>query len=281
MKQDYSNQELQVKAIEYRKALLKYIKIANAGHTGGDLSCIDILNVLYNDILNVSPSSINDPKRDRYIQSKGHAVEALYVVLAGSGFFKASDLETMGQYKSHYIGHPTKKVPGVEQNTGALGHGLPIASGIALSGKKDGANFRVFTLLGDGEMAEGSNWEAAMFAGHYQLDNLVAIIDHNTLQITGMVQNVMRSNPYKDKFEAFGWAVTEMDGHRIPEIREKLYITPIQAGKPTLIVANTVKGKGISFMEGKRKWHHKVPTDAEMEIAYTELEQALEEISRL
>src|SRR5215470_20352873 len=175
--------ELAKKSVEYRKKILTYIYGANAGHTGGSLSCVDVLNVLYNHVLNVSPANFDSPDRDRYVQSKGHCVEALFVVLADQGFFPESELETLCQYNSHFIGHPTRKVPGVEQNTGALGHGLSLAVGTALASKLDKLGNRVFTLLGDGELAEGSNREAAMTAAHYELDNLVAIVDRNSLQI--------------------------------------------------------------------------------------------------
>src|SRR6266513_644837 len=179
-----TDRQLALKSLAYRRRVLEIIYRAGAGHTGGSLSCLDILNVLYNRILRVSPETFTDPNRDRYIQSKGHSVEALYVILADCGFFPESELETLCQYRSPFVGHPTRKVPGIEMNTGALGHGLPICVGLALAAKLDVAPFRVFTLIGDGELAEGSNWEAAMAASHYQLDNLTAIIDHNTLQIT-------------------------------------------------------------------------------------------------
>ena len=199
--------ELSTKSIEYRKKILKYIFQANAGHTGGSLSCTDILNVLYNHVLNVGPNNFTSPDRDRYIQSKGHCVEALFVVLADKGFFPESDLETLCQYKSHYIGHPTRKVAGVEQNTGALGHGLSISVGTALAAKMDKRSYKVYTLLGDGELPEGSNWEAALTASHYGLDNLCAIIDNNKLQITGPTTQVCNTDPIDKKFESFGWAV--------------------------------------------------------------------------
>ena len=186
------------------------------------LSCIDILNVLYNRILRVSPDTFADAERDRYIQSKGHSVEALYVVLADRGFFPQAQLETLCAYQSHFVGHPTRKVPGIEQNTGALGHGLPIAVGTAIAGKKNQAAFSVFVLLGDGELAEGSNWEAAMAAAHYRLDNLIAIVDHNTLQITGRTRDVCSNEPLDEKFRAFGWTVRTVDGHSIPELTESL-----------------------------------------------------------
>ncbi len=213
-----TDRELELKSWEYRRKILLYIKHAGAGHTGGSLSCVDILNVLYNRVLRVSPANFGDPLRDRYIQSKGHSVEALFVVLADRGFFPEAELDTLCQYRSHFVGHPTRKVPGVEQNTGALGHGLPIAAGIAIAGKLDAADYRVYTLLGDGELAEGSNWEAAMAAAHYRLDNLVAIIDHNTLQITGRTRDVCSNEPLDEKFRAFGWAVRAVNGHDFAEL---------------------------------------------------------------
>jgi transketolase len=268
------NIELQKKSLAYRKKIVTFIKKANAGHTGGSLSCIDILNVLYNRIVNVSPERFFDPNRDRYIQSKGHSVEALYVVLADRGFFPESDLETLCQYQSHYVGHPTRKIHGVEQNTGALGHGLPISAGIAIAGKKDGLDYRVFTLLGDGELAEGSNWEAALTASHYKLDNLIAIVDRNTLQITGNTKDVCNTEPLVQKFEAFGWSVQVVDGHDLDAMETLLQSVPFEKNKPSLLIANTVKGKGISFIENAVNWHHKVPSDDQFELAIKELEDA-------
>ncbi len=275
----YTDQELQLKSVNYRKALLKYIKMAKAGHTGGSLSCTDILNVLYNDVLNVSPEKFSDLNRDRYIQSKGHSVESLYVVLADQGFFPESDLETLCKFQSKYVGHPTRKVKGIEFNTGALGHGLPISAGIALASKKDNAGFRVFTLLGDGELAEGSNWEAAMMAAHYKLDNLVAILDHNTLQITGRNRDVCSPYPIDEKFKAFGWSVISIDGNSIPELRETFRKLPLEKEKPTLIIANTVKGKGVSYMEDVKKWHHGVPSDEQYLQAIEQLDQQYAQLS--
>jgi transketolase len=267
--------ELARKSIEYRKNILKYIFNANAGHTGGSLSCIDILNVLYNHVLNVGPDNFKSPARDRYIQSKGHSVEALFVVLADKGFFPESDLETLCKYKSHYIGHPTKKVNGVEQNTGALGHGLPIAVGTAIAGKLDKRDYKVFTLLGDGELPEGSNWEAALTASHYKLDNLCAIIDHNKLQISGLTSDVCNTNPIDAKFESFGWAVRHVDGHDLDALVKTFDELPFEEGKPSLVLAHTVKGKGISYMENVPKWHHGVPTEQQYEDALNELDNAM------
>lgn len=271
--------ELKIKSIRYRKKLLRYIKMAKAGHTGGDLSCIDILNVLYNRVLNVSPRTIGDPERDRYIQSKGHSVEALYVVLADAGFFPESELETLCQYGSRYVGHPTRKVPGVEQNTGALGHGLAFGVGVALAGKMDGAAYSVYTLLGDGELAEGSNWESMMAAAHYRLDNLTAVIDRNTLQITGHTHEVCDIEPLEDKLKAFGWNGRTVDGHDITALSETLSAVPLEAGKPNAVIARTVKGKGIRFMENDPSWHHRVPDDEQYEQAQKELDALLAEMT--
>lgn len=264
---------LALKSLRLRKRLLRAIHHAGAGHTGGSLSCLDILLVLYHRILRLSPDRMQDPRRDRYIQSKGHSVEALYVVLSDLGFFPDSQLDTLCRYQSPFVGHPTRKVPGIEMNTGALGHGLPICVGLALASKMDNAGFRVFTLLGDGELAEGSNWEAAMAAAHYKLDNLTAIIDHNTLQITGRTRDVCSNEPLDEKFRAFGWALRSVDGHNYEQLTQALS-GPAEKGKPTCVIANTVKGKGISFMENAAKWHHGVPTDDEFNCAIEELEAA-------
>jgi transketolase len=268
-----TDRELQLKSIQYRQKILRYITEAGAGHTGGSLSCVDILNVLYNRVMNVSPRNFASPDRDRYIQSKGHSVEALYVVLADQGFFPETELETLCHYQSPYVGHPTRKVPGIEMNTGALGHGLPICVGMAIAGKLDAAKYRVFTLLGDGEMAEGSNWEAAMAAAHYKLDNLVAILDHNTLQITGHTRDVCSNEPLDEKFAAFGWHVVSVNGHDFAELTDALTAPP-QTGKPTMIIANTVKGRGVSFMENVVSWHHGVPSAEQYELAQGELAAA-------
>ena len=268
-----TDRELELKSIQYRQKILRYITAAGAGHTGGSLSCTDILNVLYNRVMNVSPESFHSPDRDRYIQSKGHSVEALYVVLADCGFFPESELETLCRYQSPFVGHPTRKVPGIEMNTGALGHGLPICVGLAIAGKLDAAPYRVFTLLGDGEMAEGSNWEAAMAAAHYELDNLTAILDHNTLQITGHTRDVCSNEPIDEKFASFGWHVRAVNGHDLAELTEALTAMP-ERGKPTLVIANTVKGRGVSFMENVVSWHHGVPSGEQYELAQSELAAA-------
>jgi transketolase len=279
--QQYTDLELQIKSVELRLSLLKYIKIANAGHTGGSLSCTDILNVLYNDILNVSPEKFEDSNRDRFIQSKGHSVEALYAVLADRGFFPEKDLENLCKYQSKYVGHPTRKVNGIEFNTGALGHGMPISAGIALAAKKDNKDYKVYTMIGDGELAEGSNWEAAMMAAHYNLDNFITILDHNTLQITGPNADVCSPHPIDEKFKAFGWNVMSVDGNNISGLREAFRKVPEVKGKPTFIIANTVKGKGVSFMEGVKKWHHGVPSDEQYSKATEELNNELQRLISL
>ena len=272
-----TDDELRIKSIHYRKRLLKYIKKANAGHTGGSLSCVDILNVLYNRILNVSPGNFSDPHRDRYIQSKGHSVEALYVVLADRGFFPESELETLCRHRSHYVGHPTRKVNGIEQNTGALGHGLAFSVGVALSAKMDGADYKVYTLLGDGELAEGSNWESLLTATHYSLDNLTAIVDRNNLQLTGRTEDMCSLEPLAEKFTAFGWSVRGADGHDVTAMTDALRLVPFDSGKPSIIVASTIKGKGVSFMENDHKWHHGVPDDEQYKQAQQELDALLAE----
>lgn len=265
---------LESKSIIHRRLILKMIYTAKAGHTGGSLSCVDILNVLYNHVMNIDPENFSDINRDHYVHSKGHSVEALYAVLADKGFFKLEELDTIEKYGSDFIGHPTRKVPGIEQNTGALGHGLSIAVGMALAAKKNGKKDRVFTIMGDGEITEGSIWEASASASNFHLDNLVAIIDRNTLQITGRTENVMAMEPIEEKFTSFGFAVRWVDGHSIPDLLEVFENLPFEVGKPNLIIARTVKGKGISFMEDEVGWHHHVPTEAEYATAMKELDEA-------
>jgi transketolase len=270
---------LLLKSIELRKTVLRVIKQANAGHTGGSLSCVDILNVLYNHVMNVSPENFTSPDRDRYIQSKGHSVEALYAVLADKGFYSEEELlNTINMFNTMFIGHPTRKVPGIEQNTGALGHGLSVSVGLALAGKMDKRSYKVYTLLGDGELAEGSSWEASMTAAHYNLDNLVVIVDRNGLQITGPTEDVVGLEPLSGKFEAFGYAVRFVDGNDMAALMDIFDDVPFEPGKPNLIMAETIKGKGVSFMENQKGWHHKVPSDEQLAQALAELDAAAEQI---
>lgn len=264
--------ELKEKSILYREKTLRIIMNAKAGHTGGDLSCIDILNVLYNHVLNISPNLVKDPDRDRFIQSKGHAAEALYAVLSERGFMPEDWTLKVCAYLSPVAGHPTKSISGVEHNTGALGHGLPIGVGTALSGKMDRREFRVFVLIGDGELAEGSNWEASMAAANYKLDNLCVIIDRNRLQISGSTEDTLALEPLKEKFESFGYAVRKVDGNDIAALIKIFDALPFEKGKPNLIIAHTIKGKGVSFMENQANWHHGVPSEAQFAVALQELE---------
>jgi transketolase len=272
---------LEYKSILYRKIILKMIYQGKTGHTGGDLSCVDILNVLYNHVMNISPENFSQVNRDHYIHSKGHSVEALYAVLADRGFFSIELLDRVEKYASDFIGHPTRSVFGIEQNTGALGHGLSFSVGMALAAKKDGRHDRVFTILGDGELTEGSNWEASASAAHYHLDNLVAIIDRNTLQISGRTEDVMAMEPLEGKFSAFGYAVRHVDGNDVNKLAALFSNLPFEQGKPSLVLAHTVKGKGISYMEDKVQWHHRVPTDVEYSAALLELDGAEKALEKM
>ena len=269
---------LQRKSIEYRKTILKIIFESGAGHTGGSLSCIDILNVLYNSVMDITPENFSSFDRDHFIQSKGHSVEALYTVLLDCEFYEEEDLRTLNNFNSHFIGHPTKKVLGVEHNTGALGHGLSVAVGMALGLKMDQKKHQVYALLGDGELSEGSVWEAAMTASKYELENLTAIIDRNRLQITGSTEEVNPVEPLKDKFLSFGFNVIEVKGNDISSLIEVFNKPKKDKNRPNLIIANTTKGAGISFMENQVSWHHKVPSQSEYDLAINELNEALENV---
>jgi len=243
------------------------------GHTGGDLSSADILTCLYlGEILNVRPDNPAWPQRDRFIMSKGHCSGAYYSTLAARGFFPAPQLKTFMDPLSMLNGHPDRnKLPGIEANTGPLGHGLPIAVGAALAAKMRKELWRVFVLTGDGELQEGSNWEAAMTAQHYSLDNLVVIVDRNRIQQGDFTDNIIRMDPLADKWEAFGFAVREIDGHNHEELMRAFESVPLTPGQPTCFVACTVKGKGVSFAENKPAWHHGVPTREQLELAAKEL----------
>lgn len=265
---------LEYKSIALRKLIFKMVYSAGAGHIGGSLSCVDILNVLYNYTMDITPQNFLQVDRDHFIHSKGHSVEALYAVLADKGFFPVERLDSIEKYGSDFIGHPTRSVFGIEQNTGALGHGLSVAVGIALATKKDGRPNRVFTVLGDGELTEGSIWEASASAAHYHLDNLVAIVDRNTLQISGRTENVMAMEPLEEKFLAFGYAVRHTEGHNLAEMAALFEELPFEQGKPSLVLAHTIKGKGASFMEDQVQWHHRAPTEAEYRAALAELDRA-------
>lgn len=272
--------ELKAKAIQIRMDLLKMIHGAKTGHTGGSLSNTDILTALYYRIMKIDQQNPKWAERDRFIASKGHSVESLWCILADLGFFPKEELGTFSQFGTRLIGHPNNKVPGIEMNTGALGHGLAISVGMALAAKRDGKSYRVFCLMGDGEQAEGSVWEAAMAGPHFKLDNLVGIIDRNRLQISGSTEEVMGLEPLEEKWAAFGWNVVSIDGNDMESLVEAFGAVPTVPGKPTLVMANTVKGKGVSFAENVPAWHHHVPNDTELSQALAELSAALELLSQ-
>ena len=267
--------ELRKLANEIRRRDLQAVYEAGAGHIGGELSVIDILTALYFDILSVNPSNPLWPDRDRMILSKGHTAMALYVVLAERGFFPKSELSSFLQPLSRLNGHPNRtKVPGVETNTGPLGHGLPVAVGMAMAAKLDRKDWRTFVITGDGEMQEGSNWEAIMSAAQYGLDNLTLIIDHNRLQQGARLADTVNMAPFADKVASFGWAVEEVDGHDMTALCAALARSGMTAGKPKCIVAHTNKGQGVSFMADNVDWHHKVPNDEQYAQAMKELQEA-------
>jgi transketolase len=255
-----------------RRRDLQTVFGAKLGHVGGEMSATDILVTLYFAVLRVDPERPNDPDRDRFILSKGHSAVALYTTLAHRGFIPMEQLDTFAQPLSKLNGHPDRnKVPGVETNTGPLGHGLPVAVGAALAAKLQDASWRVFALTGDGELQEGSNWEAAMSAAHYKLDNLTVIVDRNRLQQGDWTEQTMGLEPLADKWRAFGWSVTEVDGHNIPQLLDTFARLPLEAGKPNCVIAHTHKGQGISFMRDKAAWHHKVPSADDLATAIQEL----------
>jgi len=266
--------ELRRRAGIIRKEILKMIVGAGAQHIGTSLSAVETLVALYFRILDVNPQNPGWEDRDRLIISKGNAAAALYATLAERGFFPVKTLDTFGRDGSALIGHADLGVPGVESSTGSLGLGLSIGVGMALAGRCDKRGYRVFVLLGDGECDEGSVWEAAMSASHYGLDSLTAIVDHNKLQATGFVKEVMSQDPIPEKWRAFGWSVREVDGHNLEQLLATLNEIPFEKGKPSAIIAHTVKGKGISFLENKVISHYKCLNEAETAQALEELEQA-------
>lgn len=269
---ELNSEQVKNLATRIRAQVLKMTHRAKSSHVGSSLSIADLLAVLYRNILNINPKDPNWAERDRLILSKGHACAGLYAVLAEVGFFPLENLETYYQNGSYLAGHITHTaVPGVEVSTGSLGHGLSIACGMALAGKQDGKNYRVFTILSDGECDEGSIWEAVLFAPHHRLDNLVAIVDYNKIQSIGRVEEVLDLEPFSDKWKAFGWAVSEIDGHNFEEIQKTLGQVPFKSGRPSCIIAHTIKGKGISFMEDKLAWHYQQPDAEQLKLALLEL----------
>ena len=268
-----TNKELAALAYELRKKTVDVIVGAKAGHIGGDMSVMDILVMLYFKHMNISPENQNDPARDKFVLSKGHSVESYYTVLAEKGFFPYETYrDTFSRYRSEFIGHPHNSRPGVEMNSGSLGHGLPVCVGMALAGKMDKVDYRVYTVMGDGELAEGSVWEGAMAAGHFKLDNLCAVVDRNGLQISGATEDVMSHEPLTDRFAAFGWHVIECDGNDMDALDAAFTEAKAAKGKPSVVIAHTVKGCGSAVMENKAPWHHKVPNAKE----YAQIEADLD-----
>lgn len=258
--------DLEVLSWDLRQHTLDIIMAGGGGHIGGDMSLMNALLVLYENHLNVTPTTVNDPDRDRFVLSKGHSMETYYAILCHRGFLDLSDVTArFSKFGSPYIGHPNNKLPGIEMNSGSLGHGLPVCVGMALAGKRSGKSYRVYTIMGDGELAEGSVWEGAMAAGHYQLDNLCAVVDRNKLQISGTTEEVMSHEPLGERFAAFGWNVIAVNGDSIAEL-DRAYTQAKEAkGKPTVIISNTTKGYGSPLMENKAGWHHHLPTAEEYE----------------
>jgi len=264
-------EDIRLQSERNRKRLVEIVFKAKAGHIGGDLSCLNVLTVLYFHSMNVNPKSPKDAMRDRFIMSKGHCVEALYVTLESKGFISSDIVDTLGKYGSILAGHPTIDIPGVEANSGSLGHGLSIGVGIALAAKMDKKEYKTYVLMGDGEQGEGSVYEAAMAAHHYQLDNLVAIIDRNRLQISGTTEEVMSLENISDRWIAFGWDVKEMDGDNIEDIVRFLESIDYSNRQPHLLISHTTKGRGVSYMEGVINWHHGVPSTEQYEEAIKEI----------
>jgi transketolase len=270
-------QKLKLQAEKIRKRVIQIIYASKSGHTGGSLSSVDVETVLYFHVMNIDPANPKNPDRDRFILSKGHSVEALYSTLEARGFIDSPLLDTYGHYNSVLAGHPTKKIPGIELNSGALGHGLSAGAGMAMAAKMDKKSYKTFVLMGDGEQGEGSIYEAAMAASHYKLDNLVAIIDRNYLQISGNTEKVMSLDPMQKRWEAFGWQVVEIDGNSIEQLTDTFDGLSFDNEKPKLIIARTTKGKGVSYMENVAKWHHGVPSEEQYQQAIQEINERIKQ----
>jgi transketolase len=264
-------------AVLVRRRTVEVVGKASGGHIGGSLSSVDILVALHFAIMNIDPENPEMKERDRFILSKGHSVESYYSTLESRGFITSEILDTYGQFNSILAGHPTRKVPGIELNSGALGHGLSVGVGLAIAAKRSGQSYMTYVLMGDGEQGEGSIMEAAAAAGHYKLGNLMAIIDRNNLQISGLTEEVCAVDDLEGKYRACGWNVVFCNGHDMNELLQVLKGTG-PSEKPTLVIAHTVKGKGVSFMENRADWHHKVPTKEQLEQAFAELDEQMKYI---
>lgn len=259
-----SIEELEALRWDLRRDCVDIIMAGKGGHIGGDMSVIDALMVLYARHLNIAPDRVDDPDRDRFVLSKGHAMEAYYAVLCHEGYLDLDDVKArFSQFGSPYIGHPNNKLPGIEMNSGSLGHGLPVAVGMALAARMDKRPTRVYTIMGDGELAEGSVWEGAMSGGNYALDNLCALVDRNRLQISGCTEDVMKQDSQEERWASFGWNVLSIPGNDVAAIDEALGLASRTKGKPTVIILNTVKGCGSPIMEDKADWHHHLPNAEE------------------
>ena len=267
-------QNLSALSYKLRQDVIRMIREGKGGHIGGDMSVMEILVSLYFHTMNISPENQDDPERDMFVLSKGHSVEAYYAVLAEKGFFPIEEvISKFSKFGSQYIGHPNNKLPGIEMNSGSLGHGLPVCVGMALAKKMNNSASRVYVVMGDGELAEGSVWEGAMSASQYKLDNLCAVVDRNRLQISGSTEDVMHQDSVEERFKAFGWNVLSVEGNSIDALCKAFDEAKTVKGMPTLIVANTTKGKGSPVMEDKAGWHHKVPSDEEYEQIMKDLKQ--------
>lgn len=279
MQKTIGSNDLKILAEKVRKRVVEIIYHAKGGHIGGSLSSVDMVTTLYFSQMNIQASDFTNPNRDRFILSKGHSVETLYAVLEEKGFIDKTLTDTYGDFNSKLAGHPTRKIPGVELNSGALGHGLSVGVGLAKSAKILKNSFKTYVLMGDGEQGEGSIYEAAMSASHYELDNLIAVIDRNKLQISGNTEYVMSLEPMRERWESFGWEVLEVDGNNVEEIQELYAGMNFNNQKPKLIISHTVKGKGISYMEHGAKWHHGVPSEEQYQNAIQEIESRIKELS--
>ena len=271
--------QLEIAAVKIRMGIIEGVHSAKAGHPGGSLSCADLLAYLYMHRLNVDPAEPQCPTRDRMVMSKGHAAPALYATLALRGFFPMEEMKTLRKNGARLQGHPdSKKIPGVDCSTGSLGQGISAACGMALSGKISCDSYKVYAILGDGEIEEGIVWEAAMFAAHYMLDNLVAVVDNNNLQIDGKITEVMSPYPIDEKFKAFGWHVINIDGHDFNQMEKAFDEAEKVVQKPTVIIMKTTKGKGVDYMENSVDWHGKAPGDEDYERAMKQLREQLAEL---
>lgn len=274
-----NNTQLELIAYKIRKHAVTAVHSASSGHPGGSLSIADILSVLYFDEMKIDPKDPKNPERDRFVLSKGHCAPALYGTLAERGYFPVEDIPTFRKFGSYLQGHPDMKgVPGVDMSTGSLGQGISAACGMALAAKLDNKDYRVYAVLGDGELEEGQVWEAAMFAAHYKLDNLTAFVDFNGLQIDGDITKVMNPTPIDKKFEAFGWNVICIDAHNYDDIKNAIKTAKNTKGKPTAVIAKSVKGKGVSFMENNAAWHGSAPNDEQFALAVSELDAKIKEL---